>query len=70
MNKLELFQKLGMDASYHFADDSGSEWSLGYQQQRRALDLYESHPELQEEMRDIAKSFLWTLDSALRERMK
>ena len=62
---LEKFNKLGNQASCHFADDSGSEWGVGNKLKNEALDLYESHPELQEDMRDIAVGFLWSLSFEL-----
>ena len=58
---LKLFTKFGMDASYHFADDSCKEWYLGYSDQTEALNLYNTFPELHEEMRKIANKFLWVL---------
>ena len=62
MSVLENFKKLGQLASYHFADDSGKEWDLGYKNQREAEALFIENPELREEMIQIAKGFLWTLN--------
>lgn len=59
---LEQFKKHGMDASYHFADDTCKEWAFAYIEKEKALTLFNDHPELQPEMIEIAKSFLWTLD--------
>lgn len=60
---LEQFKKHGMSASYHFADDSGSEWNHGNREKSLALELFDAHPDLQTAMREIAKGFLWTLSS-------
>ena len=59
---LEKFDKLGSQASYHFADDSGAEWVNGYAYQEQAQSLYNNaDPETQEDMREIAVTFLWKL---------
>ena len=67
MNELlsipEQFKTLGMQASYHYACDYGSEWKLGRPLEQKALKLFDANPELQAEMRDIAKDFLWSLKS-------
>ena len=63
---LEQFKKLGMDASFHFADDTGSEWGLAYRDQEKALDLYLKNPSLQEEMKEIAKGFIFSLERELK----
>ena len=62
MTKLvDQFIKHGLNASFHFADDSGGEWSLGYAAQKKALDIFDANPDLQEEMRENA-DFLWSLN--------
>jgi len=61
MNVLEQFEQLGYRASFHFADDSGRGWDMGYARQREAEALFIQHPELREEMTAISKRFLWTL---------
>ena len=58
---LDEFRKHGKQASYHYADDSGNEWRLGKQEEDAALALYDANPDLQEDMRDIATGFLWSL---------
>lgn len=59
-NVLEQFEGLGKDASYHYAGDM-SEFSAGVALERQALKLFDTHPELQKDMREIAKGFLWSL---------
>lgn len=61
MTPLEAFKKAGLQASYHFADDSGGEFRMGMDQQKRAEEIFETNPDLQEQMREIAKTFLWSL---------
>lgn len=62
MNEIvEAFVKLGMQASYHYADDSTAEWKLGGQAKAKALELFDANPELQEEMRKEAVGFLWSI---------
>lgn len=56
---LEEFKKTGMDASYHFADDTGKEWGAGYQLKQVCYNLWHSHPELHDEMREVGKKFLF-----------
>jgi len=63
---LEQFKELGMSASFHFADDTGSEWDLAYNDCNKAMEIYKKNPELQNEMREIAKKFLWSYDFKLR----
>ena len=58
---LEEFKRVGQKASYHFADDSAKEWPLGNQKQKEALALFDQHPKLQADMREIAAKFLWSL---------
>ena len=59
------FTKHGQDASYYFAGDSGKEWPLGYKSQRAAMSLWHEHPELHEQMRVVARKFLWSLTMEL-----
>ena len=59
---LEQFEKYGMDASYHYADDTCSEWDMAYREAEKARELFDNNKQLQKEMREIAKRFLWTLD--------
>lgn len=58
---LEDFEKLGKQASYHYADDSGKEWRDGDEFRAKAYALYQSYPDFQPQMREIAKKFLWKL---------
>lgn len=60
--KLELFKKHGMDASHHYADDSCKEWGLASKSKSYAMTIFNDNPELQDEMRVIAKGFLWSLE--------
>lgn len=59
---LTEFKRLGAKASFHYADDSCKEWDLAYGAEREALRLYDEHPELEDEMREIAGGFLWSLE--------
>ena len=59
---LTKFDDWGRQASFHYADDTASgEWRLGSNLEARCLKLFDENPELQPEMRKLAKSFLWTL---------
>jgi len=59
---LEQFKTHGMYASFHYADDTASgEWRLGRAEELKALKLFDDNPELQDEMREIAQGFLWSL---------
>jgi hypothetical protein len=59
---LERFKDLGISASYHYADDTGSgEWRLGSTLEAKARILFDENPELRDEMRVIAKGFIWQL---------
>jgi hypothetical protein len=60
------FKKLGLSASYHFADDSGKEWGHAYKDQKKAIKLYDDNPEQQVEMMKISKGFLWSLVTELK----
>jgi len=61
MNVLDKFTQLGQQASYHYAADRTSEWRLGTPLEAEAVALFDAHPELQAQMREIAKGFLWPL---------
>ena len=65
---LEQFKDLGISASFHFADDSGKEWNIAHREQGIALALYRDNPALQDDMRKIAKGFLWSLSLALEDK--
>ena len=58
---LEEFKTYGMDASYHYADDSGQEWKFAYPLVDKCIKLVKEHPELHEEMREIAKRFIFSM---------
>jgi hypothetical protein len=59
MNALEQFKAHGNRASFHHASESGNEGSMAYNQESNAMDLYRLNPELRDQMRTIAKDFLW-----------
>lgn len=61
MTPVEQFDYIGRTASYHYADDSGREWNEGDKLKREAIELFKSNPELQTQMREVAKGFLWSL---------
>lgn len=61
MNVLKEFEQLGNRASFHFAGPL-DEQQLGYSCQVKALKIFDENSELQEDMRKIAKGFLWSLD--------
>ena len=58
---LENFKTYGIDASYHYADDSGQEWKFAYPLVDKCVKLVKGHPELHEEMREIAKRFIFSI---------
>lgn len=58
---LELFRCLGEKASYHFADKTRLEWRQGEDSKNKAIQLYEDHPELQQQMNNIFKAFSWDI---------
>jgi hypothetical protein len=58
---LREFSSAGMQASFHYADDTGAEWSKGDECKQRALKLFDENPDLHPQMREAAASFLWSL---------
>ena len=61
---LKEFKHYGMSASFHYADDTHSgDWMKGSSYEAKAMALFREHPELEAEMREIAKGFIWTLKS-------
>ena len=61
---LQQFKDHGMSASFHYADDTASgEWRLGRNEESMALRLFDDNPSMRGYMRDIAKGFLWSLES-------
>ena len=59
---LEELKKCGMDASYHYADDTGKEWKFAYSLVDKCIKLVKEHPELHEEMKEIAKHFIFSMN--------
>ena len=53
------FRQAGMDASFHFADDTGKEWELAYPLQAKCYTLFREHPHRQAHFRDAAKDFIF-----------
>ena len=58
---LENFKTYGMDASYHYADDSGQEWKFAYPLVDQCMKLAKEHVELHTEMAEIAKHFIFAM---------
>ena len=58
---LEEFKKAGLDASFHYADDTGQEWKFAYPLVDKCMKLVKEHPELHEEMKEIAKRFIFSM---------
>lgn len=56
---IEQFKKHGDKASYHYADDSCREWGLADKEKANAIAVFDSNPSEQEEMRRVARGFLW-----------
>ena len=61
---LEEFKKCGLDASYHYADDTGKEWHLAYPLVEKCMKLAKEHIELHPEMAEIAKNFGQSIDDS------
>lgn len=59
MNALEQFKQHGNQASYHYADDSCKEWRLADAEKAKALAVFDANPSDQEQMRAVARGFLW-----------
>ena len=58
---LEEFKTCGMDASYHYADDTGQEWKFAYPLVHKCMKLVKEHPELHVEMKEISKRFIFSM---------
>ena len=58
---LENFKTYGMDASFHYADDTGKEWHLAYPLVEKCMKLAKEHTELHTEMAEIAKNFIFLM---------
>ncbi len=56
---IEQFKKHGNQASYHYADDSCREWGLADAEKRKALAVFDANPDEREQMRAVARGFLW-----------
>jgi len=56
---IEQFKKHGNQASYHYADDSCREWRQADAEKAKALAIFDANPTEHEEMRRIARGFLW-----------
>ncbi len=65
MSVLVEFERLGDEASFHYADDTCKEWGLGQSAEGKAIALFKANPELQDEMREVARGFLWSLPKEL-----
>lgn len=65
MDILKQFKEAGMNASYHYADDSGKEWKLGAEESRKCYALAKAHPELLPQMWEIARGFLFMFNPQL-----
>jgi len=62
MNEIiEQFNKHASSASYHYADDSCKEWGSADKELALALKLFDDNPDLQDEMRELAKGQLWSI---------
>ena len=59
---LGWFDRCARSASFHYADDSTSEWKLADQQKADALSVFDANPHLQERMRILAIGNLWSLN--------
>ena len=61
---IEQFKKHARAASYHYADDTGKEWDLAKKEKNIALEIFDNNPDLQEELREIARNDeLWSIDT-------
>ena len=58
---LEEFKNCGLDASFHYADDSGLEWKFAYPLVDKCMKLAKEYPSLHTEMAEIAKHFIFTM---------
>jgi hypothetical protein len=58
----EKFQELARKASFHYANDTTKEWSLGDEAKRQAIELFDNaSPNLQKQMREVVRNQLWSL---------
>lgn len=63
MRILEEFKRYAYAASHCYADDSCREWGEARQHKNKALEIFDAHPELEEEFRDIGFKQLWSLNT-------
>jgi hypothetical protein len=61
---LANFYANGMDASYHYADDSGKEWNRGQELSHKCYQAASDRPELVPQMMELSKSFLFIFNPA------
>ena len=59
------FAHEGMTASYHYADDSGKEWSLGNIHRDKTLAIWRANPELTPRFLEVGKKFLWSFSTCV-----
>ena len=59
---LAEFERLGKEASFHFAAESSGDWRNGYPKQQQAMKIYWAWPKLQPQMDKIGVGFLWSLE--------
>ena len=55
------FGRLCRKASFHYADDSCSEWGTATRAKHEALEIFDANPDLQQEKRDNFHE-LWSLN--------
>ena len=60
-NPVSEFDFAGRQASFHYADDTCAEWGKADEWKQQALKLFDENPDLQPQMRECAKNFLWSL---------
>lgn len=58
---IEQFEKHANAATYHFADDGGSEWKLADQNIMQAKQIYNTFTELQPQFDEIMVGQLWSI---------
>lgn len=56
---LANFYANGMDASYHYADDSGKEWGHGQALSHKCYQAARDRPDLLPQMLELGRSFLF-----------
>jgi hypothetical protein len=61
-NIISEFKKLGDNVSYCYASDNVDDWKMADDYKKTCINLYVDFPQFQDEMKEIAKTFLWRLD--------